>query len=111
VRLYCIDAPELAQAPWGRESRDHLRQIAPRQVTLRIRDTDRYGRKVAEVLTMDGENLNKRQVRDGQAAVYRQFCPDPAYGRLEADARAQGLGIWEKPGAQQTPWVYRHRHP
>lgn len=53
VRLYCIDAPELDQAPWGRES----------------------------------------------------------YARLEADAKAQGLGIWEKPGGQQTPWAYPPPRP
>lgn len=108
VRFYCIDAPEMAQRPWGTESRDHLRRLVGREVRLRIRDTDRYGRKVAEVLSPEGENLNRRMVRDGQAAVYRQYCPDPAYVRLERDARTERLGIWSQPGLQQTPWRYRH---
>ena len=29
VRLYCIDAPEMGQKPWGRESRDTLRELLP----------------------------------------------------------------------------------
>lgn len=27
IRFYCIDAPELKQAPWGKRSRDHLAQL------------------------------------------------------------------------------------
>lgn len=110
VRLHCIDAPEMAQAPWGLESRDHLRAITPTTVVLRIRDTDRYGRKVAEVLTGDGASLNQRQVRDGHAAVYLRYCSDPAYLRLQDDAKAEALGIWERSGDQQTPWSYRQAH-
>lgn len=108
IRAYCIDAPEMAQRPWGIESRDHLRRLVGRQVQVRVRDTDRYGRKVAELLTPSGENLNRRMVRDGQAAVYRKYCPDPSYVRLERDAQSERLGIWSQPGLQQTPWRYRH---
>ncbi len=107
VRLYCIDAPEMAQPPWGRESRDHLRRITPREIVLRVRDTDRYGRKVGEILTSDGENLNQRMVADSQAAVYPRYCKDGAYFRLQDEARVHRVGIWERPGSQQTPWEYR----
>lgn len=109
VRLACIDAPEIAQAPWGERSRDTLRGITPKAVYLRIQTTDKYGRKVAEVLTMDGDNLNLRMVRDGQAAVYRQYCKDSAFTRAEAEAKTAGRGIWATPGEQQTPWAFRHR--
>ena len=46
VRLYCIDAPEMGQRPWGRESRDYLRSITPKQVSIQVRTRDRYGRLV-----------------------------------------------------------------
>jgi endonuclease YncB( thermonuclease family) len=107
VRFYCIDAPEIAQRPWGNESRDYLRQITPAEIQLQVRDTDRYGRKVAEVLTPVGENINQRMVAAGQAAVYPRYCSDQTYYRLQDQAKAQGLGIWSRPGLHQTPWKYR----
>ncbi len=109
VRLHCIDAPEIAQTPWGQESRDHLRAIIPRQIQVEIQDTDRYGRTVARILTPEGIDLNQRMVRDGQAAVYRRYCSDPDYARAETEARARGLGIWSAPGDHQTPWEHRDR--
>lgn len=107
VRLYCIDAPEIAQHPWGQESRDHLRQMTPHQIVLRVRDTDRYGRKVGEVLTAEGANLNQRMVADGQAAVYPRYCKDGAYFKKQDEAKVRRVGIWGHPGWQQTPWEYR----
>jgi endonuclease YncB( thermonuclease family) len=109
IRLYCIDTPEMAQAPWGRESRDHLRIITPVRIILRTHDTDRYGRTVGEILTPEGDSLNLRMVRDGQAAVYRRYCSDPLYRRLESEAKALGRGIWASPGDHQVPWEYRRR--
>ncbi len=110
VRLYCIDAPELDQKPWGQESRDHLRAITPKRVLLITRDKDRYGRTVGEILTddPDRENLNLAQVRSGNAAVYRSFCEGDAYYQAEREARRLKAGIWERAGEQQTPWEHRH---
>jgi len=110
VRLYCIDAPELEQKPWGRESRDHLRAITPKRVLLVPHEKDRYGRTVGEVRTddPDRENLNLVQVHSGNAAVYRSFCDVGAYYEAEAGARKLRAGIWERPGDQQRPWVLRH---
>ena len=108
IRLHCIDAPEMQQRPWGTESRNHLRAITPRVVSLRIHDTDRYGRKVAEAFA--GEtNINLEMVRAGQAAVFTRYCGARAYYRAQQDARAAGLGIWSKPGEQQRPWEWRGR--
>lgn len=110
VRLYCIDAPEMQQRPWGTESRDYLRRITPRLVTLKVHDTGRYGRKVAEVIDpVTGEVLNRAMVEAGQAAVYRRYCSDPSYSRAEASAKVAGLGIWSTPGDHQRPWVWRSR--
>jgi endonuclease YncB( thermonuclease family) len=110
VRLHCIDAPELQQRPWGRESRDYLRTITPRSVSLRVHDTDRYGRRVAELLDpASGEPINRAMVGAGQAAVYRRYCSDPSYAQAEATARAARVGIWREPGLHQRPWAYRHR--
>jgi endonuclease YncB( thermonuclease family) len=51
IRLACINAPQLDQS-LGVKSRDYLRSLfaqANNQVILTITDTDRQGRKVAEV--------------------------------------------------------------
>ena len=50
VRLYCIDAPEMAQKPWGTRSREHLQSITTPTVKLLKIDQDQYGRTVT-VLT------------------------------------------------------------
>ena len=54
VRLWGIDCPESHQA-FGRE------------VKAVVRDTDRYGRTVGEVILPDGRSLNHELVRAGLA--------------------------------------------
>ena len=61
VRLHCIDAPEMKQAPWGKLSRDYLKQRAPAGsvVDLVSMTRDKYGRTVGVVL-LDGVNLRSQ---------------------------------------------------
>ncbi len=107
IRLHCIDTPELAQRPWGKESRDYLRSITPDTVQIRSFKKDRYGRTIGEVL--DGStNLNQMMVGSGNAAVYEKYCKDRAYYQLQDAAKTEKAGIWSKPGLQQRPWKYRH---
>lgn len=108
VRLHCIDAPELAQTPWGREARDHLRAfIGKGPVAIRIVDKDKYRRSVAEI-RKDAENANLEMVKSGKAAVYWRHCNSLTYGLAEWKARSTDTGIWRQAGLQQTPWKYRH---
>ena len=74
VRLACIDAPEMAQSPWGQQARQQLQPLAPvgSTVELRVKATDRYGRTVAE-LGRGGRNLNQALVASGAASVYWQY--------------------------------------
>ena len=111
VRLYCIDAPEKGQKPWGNRSRAHLKRIAMNKVEMRPIETDRFGRTVAEVYNADGGrlSLNLEQVKQGQAAVYPRFCEESRFFRAERKARAASVGIWATPGDHQTPWTFRHR--
>jgi endonuclease YncB( thermonuclease family) len=109
VRLYCIDTPELAQRPWGGESRDHLRSLVGGNVVLLDHGKDRYGRVLGEVL-FQGENVNITMVQDGQAAVYVKYCSLDRYYMAEKSARESGLGIWSKPGMHQTPWAWRKKN-
>jgi hypothetical protein len=78
VRLACIDAPEMAQVPYGAQSRAYLQtrlRIVGAPVTLLPQTVDRYGRTVAEVI---GEiNLGLAMVEDGQAYPLRGSAATP----------------------------------
>lgn len=114
-RLHGIDAPELNQTcrraggeeyPCGRAARDHLRGLV-RNVALdcTIRETDRYGRLVAECRS--GEiDINREMVASGWAIAYRRH--GTSHARSEADARAARRGIWQ--GEFETPERWRERH-
>lgn len=110
VRFACIDAPELAQ-PLGKESRDYLKSLIVQngdRVALKIVDTDRYGRKVAEVFA-GSKFLQAEQVKGGMAYVYEQYlsnCPDAAAVKQAQDlAKRSRVGVWG--GNYTKPWDYR----
>ncbi len=106
VRLYCIDAPEMGQEPWGREARDTLRDLVGLIVDVRDRGHDRYGRIVGEVWSAD-VNLNLEMVRLGRASVYPRYCRDRSYYEYESLARDSRVGIWFESGLHQSPDSWR----
>ena len=107
IRLHGIDAPEKAQS-LGAEAKDFTSRLAwDRIVSLKVRDTDRYGRIVAEVLLPDGRLLNHELVRAGLAWWYSRYAPDDAELKaLEADAREHHRGLWSA-SDPMAPWVWR----
>lgn len=110
VRLACIDAPEIAQSPYGQQARRFLQQRLPigREVTLDVKTTDRYGRSVAEVFS--DSNINLALVHYGQAFVYRQYlgrCDASDYLDAESHATRRRQGIWQVPGGITRPWEFR----
>lgn len=112
IRLACIDAPELAQSPWGYQSRAYLLERLPRGRDVRVipHAIDRYGRTVAEVIS--DLSINLVMVEDGQAFVYRRYLQGcDANDYLDAEYRAcrQRFGVWQVPGGLTRPWVFR-RH-
>lgn len=110
VRLYCIDTPEMQQKPWGKKSRDHLRQLADSGSVKVVQvDTDRYGRVVGEVYRAD-TNLNLSQVEQGMAAVYDRYCKKSDYDKAEQQAQAAKKGIWAEEGLHQRPWDWRKQN-
>ena len=84
IRVACIDAPEMAQSPYGLQSRQALHQLLPvsSTVTLKVQTKDRYGRTVAEVFALNGANAGLTLVQQGNAFAYRQYlkqCNEWAY--------------------------------
>jgi micrococcal nuclease len=41
IRLACIDAPEMAQTPWGQQSADRLKQLLPAGQAVQVREIER----------------------------------------------------------------------
>jgi endonuclease YncB( thermonuclease family) len=107
VRLYGIDCPELGQE-FGSRAKSVTSELTFGQVVgVRKRDTDRYGRTVADIVLPDGRILNHELVRQGFAWWYRRYAPnDVTLARLEAEARAARRGLWSEPHPV-PPWVWR----
>jgi endonuclease YncB( thermonuclease family) len=112
VRLACIDAAEMKQAPYGQAASQRLKQLLAQgqRVSLRVVEVDRYQRTVAEVY-VGSNSVNLQMVREGQAVVYQQYlsgCPGLRNQLLQAEqqARSQRLQFWSQ--AQPImPWDYR----
>lgn len=101
TRLYGIDAPESRQA-FGTQAKSQLSSLVfGKQVTLDIKDkdTDRYGRHVADV-KVNGQSANLAQVESGHAWAYRQYLQGAdknTYVAAESRARAAKRGLWSQP--------------
>ena len=107
IRLWGIDSPELKQ-PFSARARQFTGDLAFGQaVKVVVRDVDRYGRQVAEVILPDGRNLNEEVVRAGFAWWFVRYARrDQVFGNLEAEARAARRGLWAD-AAPAAPWEFR----
>lgn len=111
LRLHGVDAPETGQ-DFGTQAKALTSKLAFGQtVSVKVVDTDRYGRLVAEVSLADGRLLNHELVRAGLAWWYRKYAPhDHDLERLESDARTGRRGLWADP-EPTAPWDYRQGPP
>jgi len=117
LRMLHIDAPETAQRPWGEQSSAELLRLAPAATTLRIETEptriDAFGRLLGHAIRNDGLNLNREQLRLGQAVLYVIW---PNVGRFEdyraaeIEAQDQGRGVWNQSSPlTELPFEYRLR--
>jgi len=112
IRLWGIDAPENAQQctaqdgrtwPCGRRSAAALDgYLLEKTVRCQPKDTDRYGRVVAECF-VHGTSVNRWMVRSGWAVAYRQYAT--AFIADEVDAHQHQRNLWQ--GPFQMPADYR----
>src|SRR5467141_2994439 len=79
------------------------------EVNLKTFGHDKYGRTLADVLLLDGTNVNHTLVEDGWSWWYRKYAPgDIVPEGLEKEARETKKGLW----MGQThipPWQWRKR--
>jgi micrococcal nuclease len=107
VRLYGIDCPEKKQ-PYGTRAKQYTSEMAfGKEVEVRIKTTDRYGRIVGEVILQGDSSLNKELVFVGLAWWYRKYAPnDRILEKLEAEAREAKRGLWADKNPI-PPWEWR----
>jgi endonuclease YncB( thermonuclease family) len=104
VRLLGIDAPEIGRgfdtsAPFAREARERLTNIIlNRWIRLESEGPalDTYSRRLAYVVTEDGQFVNATLVREGLARVSARLplIRLPELQRAEAEAQASRRGMW-----------------
>ncbi len=112
VRLYGIDAPELAQ-PYGAEARRELASLVRRGgVRMEEIAIDRYGRCVGLLYRpRQGrqQSINRAMVQAGYAYWYRRYGGQQlGFPEAEAEAKTRRRGVWQdRQGSRQRPWDYR----
>jgi micrococcal nuclease len=123
VRLRGVDTPETADAPtgemyWGKQASRFAREtLQNRAVRLELVDGDtrgRYGRLLAYVyLGESAEMFNEMLLRQGHAYADTRF-KHPYRDRfleLEAEARAQAVGLWRDVTVNRMPGWRQRREP
>jgi endonuclease YncB( thermonuclease family) len=106
VRLAQIYAPVKGQ-PFGITARNFVSVVAANEiVTVRFDAYDPYARPLAEVFLPEGTNLNKLIVGAGYAWRYEGYSKDPDYAALQADAKKEGIGLWQAPDPV-PPWEWQ----
>ena len=105
IRLDKIDAPEKKQA-FGNKAKQFLSAlIFGKQVTVRYKAVDRYGR-ISGVIYCDGAEINLVMVQNGYAWHYSYYDKTPAYIQAEKQARADKKGLWADPNPI-NPYEFR----
>lgn len=105
VRLVEIDAPEKGQA-FGNRSKQALSELVRgKQVEIRERGTDRYGRTLGRVY-QSGVDVNAEMVRRGMVWVYVKYAKDQGFYQIETEAREQRRGLWADKDPV-PPWEWR----
>ena len=105
IRLDKIDAPEKKQA-FGSKSKQFLSSlIFGKQVSIRYRAVDCYGRIIGTVFC-GGIEINLVMVQNGYAWHYSFYDKTPAYIQAEKQARADKKGLWAD-SAPENPQQFR----
>ena len=113
IRLACIDAPEIGQAPHGRIARNTLIGLLPRHSRIKIQllNYDQNGWLVANILSLGGVDIGEELIRLGLVYAHNtslSYCDGPKLLLIEDQARQSRIGIWKH--TQQGlswPWLYR----
>jgi len=110
IRLACIDAPEMAQSPYGQQSRRYLqtRLVKGQEVTILPHTIDRYGRTVAGDLRPQHQPDHGGRWPGLRLSPYLSGCNAKEYLDAEYRASRHRYGVWQVEGGITRPWDFRH---
>ena len=109
VRLEHIDCPEKKQ-PFGTKAKQFASDLCfGKNVLLNHNNKyDRSKRLIAEVILINGININKELVSNGFAWHFKKYSDNQEYAELEVKARNTQVGIWSEPNPT-APWDWRKK--
>lgn len=115
VRLIGLDAPDLAQDPWGQAAKAHLETLVNQQpvlVELDVQPRDTHQRWLA-YLWQGNQLLNEAMVKAGYGLAVSR-APNLKYrdrlNNAQSYARVMGYGIWDpRNPLRQTPAEFRRQ--
>ena len=120
LRFLNIDAAEVGgdtQEPWATSSRTQLQQLLPGStaitIQLDVQRIDPFGRVLGHAVRSDGLNVNREQLRLGQAVlfvIWPNVTEYESYRSAQIEAQAGGRGIWSASAPlRELPFEYRLR--
>ena len=108
IRVLGVDAPEKGEEFYNEAKEFTKHFVLGKAVTLFIceeKSEDKYGRTLADVVTLEGKNLGSELVKNGFAKSYiippcgKKFADE--IQNLENISRRNGIGIWSVTGSQE----------
>ena len=112
IRLYGIDCPEHGQ-PYSNVAKKQVRRwILGKTVKVHPLYRDKYGRLIARIDDVDGEELSEKLVKNGLAWVHPAYCHKTVCSRwrdLELRARERKKGLWFD-ASPVPPWKIKSSH-
>ena len=108
VRMFGIDSPERGQAFNVKAKEFTASIIAGKEVSVVIRNKDRYGRFVCDVYLDDSTYVNAEIVKAGYAWHFTRYSNDMQLARLQNEARNEMRGLWQD-SSPVPPWEFRRR--
>jgi endonuclease YncB( thermonuclease family) len=108
IYLKNVDCPEPKQ-PYGKQARRAAAAyIGGREIVVRGLQQDRQGRRRAEVLLLDGRNVEEELIKEGLAWARPETAGGRRLGEIEELARAERKGLWSEPNPV-PPWKWRQK--
>jgi endonuclease YncB( thermonuclease family) len=107
IRFQHIDCPENDQ-PYGDEATSLTAELCENRTVIisHFNDYDPYGRLIAEIITPQGDTVNRELVKAGYAWHYKRYSNDVDYASLENQARNSKVGLWTEKDPV-APWDWR----
>lgn len=107
IRLAGIDCPEKTQAFGQVAKKFTSEKTNGKEVKIIGKDTDRYGRLVADVW-IGGEWLNKLLIEAGLAWHYKKYSDSEVLSQGEITAQELKKGLWVDANPV-APWEWRYK--